>query len=329
MNAPTDFLELVSDLKTKGEPFAIATVVRTVAATSAKAGAKAIIMGDGRITEGWIGGGCARTAVLKAARDSLDDGTPRLISVQPEDLLEEGGVAAGDVKDGVAFARNMCPSKGSMDIFIEAVRPKPELVIFGSSPVAVALAGLAKPLGFSRTICANQEDHGLFADAELFNDGFEPSLSNAKPYMVISTQGSGDTEALRAALEGNPAYVSFVGSGKKFADLKEKLVSAGMAEASFDILKAPAGLDIKAITPEEIALSILAEIVAHRRSNETYQKQEVERNAPIGSASDAPKGLFAMARNVISRQGTNRPQTDQTNTLNETHPYLLMRCPYC
>src|SRR5277367_1746860 len=126
MNRADDILEAISTRKSAGEPFALATVVRTVAATAAKAGAKAVILPDGTISEGWIGGGCARAAVLKAARDALADGVSRLVSVWPGDVLAEQGVAAGDERDGVRFAKNMCPSQGSMDIFVEPVLPLPQ-----------------------------------------------------------------------------------------------------------------------------------------------------------------------------------------------------------
>jgi xanthine dehydrogenase accessory factor len=99
-----DILDLVSTMREKGQPFALATVVRTVAATAAKAGARALILPDGTIVEGWIGGGCARAAVLKAARQALADGRVRLVSIQPEDLLDQRGVAAGDEAEGIAFA---------------------------------------------------------------------------------------------------------------------------------------------------------------------------------------------------------------------------------
>jgi xanthine dehydrogenase accessory factor len=158
MSAPIDTIDLVSRLKAADEAFVLATVVRTVSVTAAKAGAKAVIRPDGRITAGWIGGGCARGAVLKAARDALADGEPRLVSVQPEDLLAELGVKPGENRDGVRFARNMCPSKGTMDIFIEPVLPRPSLVILGSSPVAMALAGQAPLFGFSVTLAAPADD---------------------------------------------------------------------------------------------------------------------------------------------------------------------------
>src|SRR6476659_9722535 len=149
MDHPSDILDTISQRRAAGQPFALATVVRTVAATAAKAGAKALILPDGTISAGWIGGGCARAAVLKAARDALADGVARLVSVWPGDVLEEQGVAPGDERDGVRFAKNMCPSQGSMDIFVEPVLPLPQVVVCGSSPVAVAVADFAKRGGFA------------------------------------------------------------------------------------------------------------------------------------------------------------------------------------
>jgi len=144
MTAPIEMLDLVAQMKAAEESFVLATVVRTVSVTAAKAGAKAIIRPDGSIVAGWIGGGCARGAVLKAAREALADGTPRMVSVQPENLLAELGVRPGENRDGVRFASNMCPSKGTMDIFVEPVLPHPSLVILGASPVALSLAAQAR-----------------------------------------------------------------------------------------------------------------------------------------------------------------------------------------
>ena len=274
MNAPTDIHQLVSSLKADGQPFAVATVIRTISVTSAKAGAKAVIQADGTVVEGWIGGGCARAAVLKAARESIADGEPRLVSVQPEDLLMDSGVVAGEERDGIRFARNMCPSQGTMDVFVEPVIPRPELVILGSSPVAIALAALAKALGFTRTIGAPANDQALFPDAEHRISGFE--LEPAKRtwrFVVVATQGKGDEAALHSALTVETDYVAFVGSRKKAASLIDKLAASGVQPERLDSLKAPAGLDLKAITPEEIALSILSEVVLHHRGGQQQQLQ--------------------------------------------------------
>ena len=244
----------------------MATVVRTVATTAAKAGAKAVILPDGTISEGWIGGGCARAAVLKAARDALADGKSRLVSVQPPDELEGHGHKPDEERDGVRFAKNMCPSQGTMDIFVEPVLPRPQVVICGSSPVAVAIADLARRSGFSLTICAPSAEQAAFADADRRIEGFAlPVNEAAARYVVVSTQGRGDEAALAAALTADIDYIAFVGSRKKAEALKAALAKHGIAAERLAKLKAPAGLDLGAITPEEIAISVLAEIVAVRR----------------------------------------------------------------
>ncbi|MGO8866067.1 MAG: XdhC family protein [Alphaproteobacteria bacterium] len=266
MAKATDILDLVSAIKAKGEPFALATVVRTVAATAAKAGAKAVILKDGTVSEGWIGGGCARAAVLKAAKEALADGRPRLVSVQPPDVLQEQGIEAGDERVGIRFAKNMCPSRGTMDVFVEPVLPRPQIVVCGSSPVAVAIAELARRIGFAVTVAAPAAEQGAFPDAERRIEGYAlPETDEGARFIVVSTQGRGDEAALKAALSVTAEYVAFVGSKKKVASLKAALLAAGVDEARLAKLKAPAGLDLGAITPEEIALSILAEIVALRR----------------------------------------------------------------
>jgi len=261
-----DILDTISTRTAAGEPFALATVVRTVAATAAKAGAKAVILPDGTISEGWIGGGCARAAVLKAARDALADGRPRLVSVQPPDALDQQGLKGGDEHAGVRFATNMCPSQGSMDIFIEPVLPRPQVVICGSSPVAVAVAGLARRAGFAVTVCAPAAEQQTFGEADRRIEGFALPVDEAGArYVVVSTQGRGDEAALLAALAVDVDYVAFVGSRRKAETLKATLAQRGVAAERLAKLKAPAGLDLGAITPDEIAISIVAEIVAVRR----------------------------------------------------------------
>src|SRR5215831_2306654 len=115
MTAHVDVMDVVAQMKAAERAFVLATVVRTVS--------------DGTVMAGWIGGGCARGAVLKAARDALEDGEPRMVSVRPENLLAELGVKPGESREGVRFAANLCPSEGAMDVFVEPVLPHPSLVI--------------------------------------------------------------------------------------------------------------------------------------------------------------------------------------------------------
>jgi xanthine dehydrogenase accessory factor len=272
MDRGTDVLDFVNDLKAHGEAFALATVVRTVSATAAKAGAKAVIRTDGSISAGWIGGGCARAAVLNAARLALADGQARLVSVQPADVLNDQGLHPGDRRDGIQFARNMCPSHGTMDVFVEPVLPRPGVVVCGGSPVAVAVAELAARFGFAVTVAARLEDHANFAEPDARLHGFDlTGLSAATTFAVVATQGAGDEATLRAAVQHVPGYVAFVGSQRKAAAVREALAASGANAEALSRVRAPAGLDIGAVTPEEIALSIVAEMVEVRRRGQAVR----------------------------------------------------------
>lgn len=249
-----DLSELADELRAKGSPFAIATVVRTVGATAAKPGAKALLTADGTIQKGWIGGGCVRSALTKAAKRCLVEGGPQLISLHPQDVLTEKGVKAGDDVDGVHFARNGCPSKGSMDVFIEPVLPAPELLIFGASPVAQSLATLSVPFRWS----VQAGDPAVSGTA---------LPTGARRMVVVASQGKDDVACLSSALEADAEFIAFVGSRRKFAVLSERLVAAGADPQKLALVQAPAGLAIDAVTPEEIALSILAQLTQVRRHN--------------------------------------------------------------
>ena len=246
-------------LKAKGVPFAMATVVRTVDATSAKPGGRALIDLTGKILTGWVGGSCATQAVGKAARDAIKTGKPQFISLRPQELLETEGLVAGEIRDGVQFSPNGCPSKGTMDIFVEPILPLLKMVICGTGLVAMALAELATRLDFKVSIHgANRPING-----ESIIEGFD---FEAPDFVVVATQGQGDTDALRAAISTSPDYVSFVGSLLKFETITAKIIAQNAElEPEIKKVRAPAGIKIDAITPVEIAMSILAEIIQVRR----------------------------------------------------------------
>jgi len=245
-----DLADAAQDLRRRDQAFAFATIVRTAGATAAKPGAKALLSADGTIIHGWLGGGCTRGAVKKAAIAALQSGQPQLVSVAPEELLAAKGVSAGQEVDGKKFARNGCPSKGSVDIFIEPCLPLPQLVVLGTSPVAETLVELG----------------GQFHWAVLQQVPKSDGTAQQNRVIVIATQGQGDMDALEAALGASAMHVAFVGSKRKFASLAAKLAAKGIDQAQIDQVKAPAGLDLGAITPEEIALSILADLVQVRRA---------------------------------------------------------------
>jgi xanthine dehydrogenase accessory factor len=269
-------LEQAALRQARGQAFALATVVRTVSVTAAKAGAKALIGPDGSIEEGWIGGGCARAAVVKAARQCMADGQSRLVSIAPKDALAELGAAAGEERGGVFYAKNSCPSQGTMDIFVEPVLPSPRLLILGASPVAVALARLAMSMGFGVTVAAAPEEHQRFDVGVSRLVGLSPPKETGDDaYVVVSTQGAGDRAALKAAAAMDARYRAFVGSRRKAETLKRQLVEEGVSTQALAAIKAPAGLDISAISAEEIALSILAEMVAVRRRPQRGSMEDV------------------------------------------------------
>jgi len=234
--------DALDDLRNRDEPFAVATIVRTAGLTAAKPGAKALLRADGTILHGWLGGGCTKSAVAKAALKSIQDGQPQLVSIAPEDELEK--------REGVQLAKNGCPSKGTIDVFVEPWVPRPELVIFGASPVAVTLNGLAGHFDW---------------DVTRPDETYQPEATNRRRVIIIATQGQGDLSALTQSLGVPSDHVAFVGSRKKYATLAAKLSATGIPKERIDAVEAPAGLDIGAVTPEEIALSILAKLTQVRR----------------------------------------------------------------
>lgn len=243
-----DVESVAHELRERGEAFAFATILRTVGATAAKPGAKAVLGADGTILHGWLGGGCTRGAVKAAVLRALDEGRPQLVSVAPEEVLSDLGVSPGDELDGRRYARNGCPSKGAIEIFVEPCLPVPELVVLGGSPVAQALAALAPQFHWQVRGTVPGETRGT-----------------GQRIVVIATQGQADLDALKSALAQPFDHVAFVGSRRKFAALAATLKKDGIDPARVDAVRAPAGLDIGAVTPEEIALSILAELVHVRR----------------------------------------------------------------
>jgi xanthine dehydrogenase accessory factor len=245
----------IAKLTEEGAPFVVAAVVRTVAATAAKAGAKAVVTADGAI-RGWVGGGCAQGAVRRAASLCLADGTARLISVVPSDEIEAAKRQAGLLQPGREYHRSHCPSGGTLDIFLEPMLPRPEIAIVGASPVARALAELAPRLGFAVT---------LVEAAAAPAAGVADLPARGQRWVVVATQGRGDLEQLKAALLAGERRVAFVASRAKWVALRLWLAEEGVAADLLDRVKAPAGIDIGAITPEEIALSLLADIVRERR----------------------------------------------------------------
>ena len=257
-----DIIDCMARLKGDGQPFALATVVRTEDATAAKAGAKVLVRADGSLV-GWIGGGCTLGAVKKTAARALADGRARLIRIRPDAAAEGKASEEQDIEQH----RNACPSGGTVEVFVEPILPRPALIVLGASPVARALVALGARSGFAVTAAALAEDQVSLPEAEFRIEGFDLSGATqaGAASIVVATQGKRDREALAAALTCDAPYRAFVGSRKKAVSLKAAMREQDLPTDRIDALRAPAGLDVGAVTPEEIALSILTEIVQQRR----------------------------------------------------------------
>jgi xanthine dehydrogenase accessory factor len=267
-------LERAAELKIQGVPFVLATVVRCESPTSAKPGAKAVVEADGAIS-GWIGGGCAQPAVIATAKKALEDGQARLIRVSP--------TKGGEVEEGVIDFGMTCHSGGTLDIFLEPYTARPSLLIIGSSPAARALNGLAQRTGFDVFAAFPGADTNQFPDARQVLDRLEVAeLSCGRPdFVVVATQGKRDEPGLEAALATGAGYVAFIASARKAEKLRIYLKERGHDAARVDAIVSPAGVDIGAVTPEEIALSVLGAVVKARRT------RTVADSAPAGVAAKA------------------------------------------
>lgn len=259
--ARADVLGMVGELERRREPFCLALVTHVVAPTSGKPGFKAIVRTDGTIT-GWVGGSCSRHALLTEARRALEDGEPRVLRLRP------GDDACPPAAPGVVDRVMECQSGGSMEIYLEPHPPVPQLVVVGDSPVAEALAGLGRLVGY-RVIAAGLElDPARFPDAdEIVGDlGSLTTRLDRESYGVVATMAQYDAMALEAIVRSPAQYVALVASRRRAGFLLEELKSRGVPPEALARIRNPAGLDLGARTPEEIAVSIFAEIIQVRRS---------------------------------------------------------------
>jgi xanthine dehydrogenase accessory factor len=256
-----DFFALAHDLQKEGRPFATAHVVRAERPTSARPGDRAIVTADGTL-HGWIGGSCAQPTVVEAALAALADGRPRLVRLSPDP-------AANPAPPGYEELPMTCFSGGTLDVYVEPQRPQPRLLVVGDLPVAQALAHLGRALAY-RVLAVTSDDG---AEAMAHADEVRTELAaigewaTAWTWVVVATHGRFDEPAVAAALRTEAPYVALVASPTRAAAVAEHLEAEGLS-AQRHRLRSPAGLDIGARRGDEIALSILAEIVQLRRAAE-------------------------------------------------------------
>ncbi|MDP3086116.1 MAG: XdhC family protein, partial [Rubrivivax sp.] len=281
-----DLLATAARLQERDQAYALVSVLRVQAPASARPGDKAVVTADG-IVHGWIGGGCAQPAVLRTVRQALADGRARVIRIAP---AEEGSMR--ELDDVLEFGM-ACHSGGTLELFVDPMLPRARLIVVGDSPLAAALAGLASRVGLPVTVIAHGADAARFPDAERVLASDEPGADIAPgSFVVVATQGRRDLQGLRLALGLQARQVFLVASARKARVLKESLVESGHDAAAVAAIVAPAGQAIGAQTPEEIALSVLAAVVAARRGQPDAAPQTVAGPAqalrPLPTLPDPP-----------------------------------------
>ncbi|HEX7949103.1 MAG TPA: XdhC family protein [Candidatus Limnocylindrales bacterium] len=255
-----------AELEAAGRSFAIATVVAVRRPTSARPGASGIVHPDGTI-EGWVGGSCAQPVVVREALRALVDGQPRLLR------LTRDVPAEGHRGDGIVELVMTCHSGGTLEIYVEPHLPAPVLWVAGTTPIAGALVALGSAAGWRVSIFDPVADPAAFPGAEqvVVGTGLRDADPAATPAIVVATQGVWDEEATGAALSRNAAYVGLVASPTRAGVVRAWLRDeARVPDERLAALRAPAGLDLGAETAEEVALSILAELVQVRRGTAAF-----------------------------------------------------------
>jgi len=246
----TDVLIEAGRLTEAGQPFVLATVVSVRRPASAKRGDRALIRSDGKLV-GWVGGACSEPAVIREALRALEDGEPRLLRICPP-----GGSAGGD---DVVVAESACASEGTVEVLIEPQLPVPLVAVVGDSPAAQALRELVPGIGWRVT-----SDLEAGADA-----------------VVLATMGRGDEEGLEAALASPAGYIGLVASARRASVVLDRLRERGIGEDALARVRSPAGLDLGPLPQREIAVAVLAELVAWRHARTASPTELLEAVDPV------------------------------------------------
>ncbi|MEM0440282.1 MAG: XdhC family protein [Candidatus Caldarchaeum sp.] len=256
------FYTKVAELIAQQKKFCIATVVKTVGHTSGKIGSKAIILEDGKGLFGWVGGGCVETTVLHEALKTIKEGRSRTIYLEMEDELRGTGVPCG----------------GSMEVHLEPVLPKKKLVLVGHGGIVENLAKIGKILDY-KVIVADPD--GMFKDPSSVDQYVtDPDLEgveiDSNTAVIVSTMHKLDHKYLKIALDKGAKYIGLIASAKRSGIVFETLLRIGVPEEQVRLISSPAGLDIGAEKPEEIALSIFAEIISFEKGGTGKRLAEVK-----------------------------------------------------
>ena len=247
-----DIFTAIATLRDSGQPYAVATVVETRGSVSAKTGAKAVIDAEGRIRAGWVGGGCAESSTVEEALLCIESGETAMMDIDLDDEVLGAGMPCG----------------GHMRVYVEPVLPKPGLWIMGHGRVAECLCAMGHMLGFEIVVndpLVTPEQYP--AASRLITDDPDYGLltPGAQDFVVIATQHKGDHESMLRALASPAGYIALIASRKRARLVLDYLRMEGVTDESLDRVMAPCGLDLGAMTPEEIALCVISEVVLERR----------------------------------------------------------------
>ena len=242
-----DIVERAAELARRGEEFALATVVWRQGPSSGQTGSRAIITRQGQLY-GFIGGACAEPVVLREAIQVIEAREPRLL------FLGTADVPTSALPDGMLYIPMSCQSEGALQIYVEPVVPALELVVVGSSPMTGTLSGLAETLGW-RSRVVEPADFGA-------GDVTERSI------VIVASQGHGDEEAVTLAVSAAPLFVGLVASHKRGEALLAYLAERGVPQHLLERVRTPVGLDLGRTSHQEIAVSVLAELVQRRAAGE-------------------------------------------------------------
>jgi xanthine dehydrogenase accessory factor len=252
-----DILEMARELNSRGEAYALVTVVRAIAPTSAYLGAQAIVLANGTL-HGWIGGGCAKSVVISAAQVAIERGDPKLVRISNDEIYPE---------EDVEHYAMSCASNGSVELFIQPYSVRSALCVLGNTPAADEARFLAERLRIRLT-----------------------DTPDAAPVVLVATQGQGDEDALAAALRSPARHVLMIASRRKMEKLQAVMRMRGIEESQFARVQAPAGPDAGAKTPGEIALVAIVAVLALLRGRGTLLANTVE-DASEPSALTAPRSV--------------------------------------
>jgi xanthine dehydrogenase accessory factor len=277
-----ELITLASKLAARGERFALVTVVRREPPSSARVGDTALVIANGEV-HGWVGGGCTRSTLLRESLRAMSDGEPRLLSLSVD--------PAAEPRRGVVALSMTCKSGGAVDLYVEPVLPAPRVVVFGATPIARAMVRIAHAMGYRVDLVAPEADAADFPEAARVSGEMAPGLSPQGAFVLVATMDESDLEAIEAAVPLKPSYFGVIASRKRFAELLDALRARGVAGEVTESILAPAGLDIGARTPEEIALSVMAHIVERRRKTSALPETKSAQATEEATAIDPVCGM--------------------------------------